>query len=102
MSVKLHQSAYEHAKKLIMNRHYVLDQRADWTDHRPARHAEKQFIARHGLAEFGKWHLGEDDEEAEGSKRRYRFPYGDFRARWRPELPGQQQDRTDGLRYNMN
>jgi arylsulfatase A-like enzyme len=44
----------------------------------PARHAEKQFIDRHGLSEFGKWHLGEDDEEAEGSKRRYRFPYGDF------------------------
>ena len=78
MSVKLHQSAYEHAKKLIMNRRYVLDQRSDWTDHRPARHAENQFIDRHGLAEFGKWHLGEDDEEAEGSKRRYRFPYGDF------------------------
>src|SRR3982074_1428736 len=78
MSVKLHHSAYEHAKKFIRNRHYLLDQRADWTDHRPARHAEKQFIARHGLAEFGKWHLGEDDEEAEGSKRRYRVPYGDF------------------------
>ena len=27
---------------------------------------------------FGKWHLGEDDEEAEDSKRRYKFPYGDF------------------------
>ncbi len=78
MSVKLHQSAYEHAKKLIGNRRYVLDQRSDWTDHRPARHAENQFIDRHGLAEFGKWHLGEDDEEAEGGKRRYRFPYGDF------------------------
>jgi hypothetical protein len=78
MSVTLHHSAYEHAKKLIRNRHYVLDQRSDWTDHRPARRAKKQFIDRHGLAEFGKWHLGEDDEETEGSKRRYRFPYGDF------------------------
>ena len=80
MSLTLHHSAYEHAKKLIRNRHYVLDQRSDWTDHRPARHAEKQFIDRHGLAEFGKWHLGEDDEEAEGSKRRYKFPYGDFKS----------------------
>jgi hypothetical protein len=78
MSVKLHQSAYEHAQKLIRNRRCVLDQRSDWTDHKPARHAEKTFIAEHGFAEFGKWHLGEDDEEAEGSKRRYRFPYGDF------------------------
>jgi arylsulfatase A-like enzyme len=56
----------------------VLDQRGDWTDHRPTRSAENRFIAEHGRAAFGKWHLGEDDEEAEDSKRRYKFPYGDF------------------------
>jgi hypothetical protein len=78
MAVKLHQSAYEQAQKLIRNRRCVLDQRSDWTDHKPGRHAEKQFIARHSLVEFGQWHLGEDDEEADDSKRRYRFPYGDF------------------------
>jgi alpha-D-ribose 1-methylphosphonate 5-triphosphate synthase subunit PhnG len=26
------------------------------------------------------WHLGEDDEQAEGSRRRYKFPYGDFQS----------------------
>src|SRR5262249_31181246 len=36
------------------------------------------FIKEHGLAEFAWWHLGEDDEEAPGSRRRYKFPYGDF------------------------
>ena len=56
----------------------MLDQRGDWTDHRPTRSAENRFIAEHGRAAFGKWHLGEDDEEAEDSKRRYKFPYGDF------------------------
>jgi hypothetical protein len=78
MSLKLHQSAYEYAQKLIQNRRCVLDQRGDWTDHKPARSAARKFIETHGLADYGRWHLGEDDEEAEDSKRRYLFPYGDF------------------------
>jgi hypothetical protein len=80
MSVRLHQSAYEYEQELIGNRQCVLDQRGDWTDHKPARSAEKRFIEEYGLAAFGQWHLGEDDEEAEGSKRRYKFPYGDFHS----------------------
>jgi hypothetical protein len=79
MSVMLHQSGYDYAQKLIQNRRCVLDQRSDWTDHKPARSAGNKFIVARGFAEFGKWHLGEDDEEAEGSKRRYKFPYGDFK-----------------------
>jgi hypothetical protein len=59
MSLKLHQSAYDYAQKVIQNRRCVLDQPSDWTDHRPARNAEDKFIAVHGLAEFGRWHLGE-------------------------------------------
>jgi hypothetical protein len=78
MSLKLHRSAYDYAQKLIRNRRYVLDQRSDWIDHKPARSAANKFIETHGLAEFGRWHLGEDDEEAQSSKRRYRFPFGDF------------------------
>lgn len=80
ITLRLHQSAYEHAQKLIANRRCVLDRRGDWTDHKPARSAEKRFIEQHGLAAFGRWHLGEDDEEAEGSKRRYKFPFGDFES----------------------
>jgi hypothetical protein len=79
MSVKLHQSAYDYAQKMIQNRRCVLDQPSDWTDHRPAPNAEDKFIAAHGLAEFGRWHLGEDDEAAEGSNRRYKVPCGDFK-----------------------
>jgi hypothetical protein len=77
VSVRLYQSAYEHAQKMIRNGQCILDQRGDWTDHKPARTANR-FIAEHGRAAFGKSHLGEDDEEAEDSKRRYKFPYGDF------------------------
>src|SRR6195256_2141932 len=77
--MQLHQSAYEQAQKLIRNFQFVLDQTSDWTDHRPPRHGQRKFIEEHGLAEFGKWHLGEDDEKAEDNKSRYKFPYGDFK-----------------------
>jgi hypothetical protein len=63
VSVRLHQSAYEHAQKMIRNGQCILDRRGDWTDHKPARTAENRFIAEHGRAAFGKSHLGEDDEE---------------------------------------
>jgi hypothetical protein len=33
----------------------------------------------HGFEEYSKWHLGIDDEQSEDTKRRYSFPYGDFK-----------------------
>ena len=39
---------------------------------------ENQFISEHGFDEYEKWYLGIDDEEAENTKGRYKFPYGDF------------------------
>jgi hypothetical protein len=80
MTIRLKRSAFEFAKRLIRERRCVLDQRQDWTDHRPARSAESRFIAEHGWAAFGKWHLAEDDEIAEHNKSRYKFPFGDFTA----------------------
>jgi hypothetical protein len=79
MSVKLNRKSYEYAQKLIRNRQCVLDHRGRWTAHRPARQAEKRFIEEHGFAEYAKWHLGEDDEVSEDNKRRYKFPYGNFK-----------------------
>ncbi len=79
MTVILNKISFEYAKKLIANRQCVLDERSDWTDHKPSRHAENRFIEEHGFAEYAKWHLGEDDEFKERSKGRYKFPYGDFR-----------------------
>lgn len=78
MSVKLNPRSYEHARKLIQNRHCVLDEAADWSDHRPSRHAEKTVLEDRGIAEFARWHLGEDDEIEEHAKSRYKFPLGDF------------------------
>jgi arylsulfatase A-like enzyme len=42
------------------------------------RPAPPDTIQEHGWAEFGKWHLGVDDEAGDETKARYTFPYGDF------------------------
>jgi len=78
MTVKLSDSSYEHAKALIKDRQAVVDQRDDWSEHQPSTAEENEFIERHGLDEFGKWHLGVDDEKRPNTKGRYRFPFGDF------------------------
>jgi len=44
-----------------------------WTP--PSAAQEDHFIAQHGLAEFGRWHLGLDSEAGEESKARYGFPF---------------------------
>jgi hypothetical protein len=79
MSVKLSRRAFEHAQALIKNSQCVLDERRDWSAHQPTAEEENRFIAQHGMAEYAKWHLGEDHEEAEDTKARYKFPYGDFK-----------------------
>jgi hypothetical protein len=78
MVVRLNKVAYEHARKLIQDGDCMLDERDRWTDHQPSRVAQRKFIAEHRIAEYARWHLGEDEEYAESSKSRYKFPYGDF------------------------
>jgi len=34
---------------------------------------ENEFIERHGFEEYGKWHLGVNDEKPEDTKARYGF-----------------------------
>jgi hypothetical protein len=78
MSVKLNQRAFQHAKILIGQKMFVLDKRDDWSEHKPSAEKENEFLAAHGIDEYQKWFLGIDEDEAEGNKRRYKFPYGDF------------------------
>ena len=78
MTVKLNQRAYDHAKGLIKKDHFVVDERDAWSEHQPTAQQENDFIHKHGLGEYTKWHLGVDDEEDEDTKARYKFPYGDF------------------------
>jgi hypothetical protein len=79
MAVKLNKSAFDQAKKLINEGHAVLDEKDAWSEHRPSAEQENEFIRRHGLNEYAKWHLGIDDEKDEHTKGRYKFPYGDFK-----------------------
>jgi hypothetical protein len=79
MAVKLNKRAFEHAKKLVDEDRVVLDERDAWSEHQPSAEEENEFIRLHGFDEYGKWHLGIDDEEKENTKGRYKFPYGDFK-----------------------
>jgi hypothetical protein len=79
MSVKLHRSGFQHAKQLVEEGRVELDDRDAWSEHQPSAKEENEYIKRHGMREFGKWHLGIDDEQDEDNKGRYKFPYGDFK-----------------------
>jgi hypothetical protein len=78
MTVHLHRSALTHARNLIRQGKVVRDERDAWSEHQPTAAKENEFIDRHGWREYGKWHLGVDDQQNEETKARYRFPYGDF------------------------
>jgi hypothetical protein len=77
-TVKLNQRAYDHAKQLIADDKYVLDERDDWSEHRPTAAQENQYIEQHGIGEYARWYLGTDSEHPPDKKGHYKFPYGDF------------------------
>ena len=78
MAVELNKMAFDHAKKLVNDGHVVIDERDAWSKHQPSAEDENEFIRLFGFGEYGKWHLGIDEEENEDTKARYKFPYGDF------------------------
>ena len=78
MTVTLNNRGYEHARSLIDERRVVLDDRDEWSEHRPPARDENRFIEEHGIRVYGRWFLGDDDEQAEDTKGHYKFPYGDF------------------------
>ena len=78
MAVKRNERAFDHARDLIAVGKYVIDDRDAWSEHQPSARQENDYIERHGIAEYARWHLGIDDEVDENRKGRYKFPYGDF------------------------
>ncbi len=78
-AVQLNQSAFDYAKALVKQGYVVADGRGAWSQHQPSAEEENEFIRLHGFGEYAKWHLGIDDRYAENTKRRYKFPYGDFK-----------------------
>ena len=78
-SVELNETAFTFAMQVITQGQIVADGKGAWTEHRPSADEENEFIRLHGFSEYAKWHLGIDRRFPENSKRRYKFPYGDFK-----------------------
>jgi len=78
MAVSLNERAFEHARTLIKEGKYVLDDRDAWSEHQPSADKENRFLEEHGFSEYARWYLGIDDDENEDTKAHYKFPYGDF------------------------
>ncbi|MET0764510.1 MAG: hypothetical protein ABWY29_06565 [Blastococcus sp.] len=77
-SYRVNKDGVAHARKLIDAGTYDVD--TEWSDAAPSADDENEFIEKHGYEEFGRWFLAIDPEANEGTKKRYAFPYGDFRT----------------------
>src|SRR5262245_4878000 len=78
-SVHLNRNAFASAARLINEGHVIADNKGAWSKDRPSVELENEFMRKHGFAEYAKWYLGIDERYAEHTKRRYKFPYGDFK-----------------------
>ena len=78
MAIKLSRAAFERATRLVGDGKAVLDERDDWSEHRPSAADENRLIDERGWEEFGAWHLGRDDGARPQTKGHYKYPYGDF------------------------
>jgi hypothetical protein len=78
-SIGLNENAFAFAVQLIKEGHFIADGKGAWSGHQPSADEENEFIRVHGFGEYAKWHLGIDNRFVENTKRRYKFPYGDFK-----------------------
>jgi len=76
--MRVNENAVAFASQLLQEGHLIADRKGAWREHKPSPDMENQFIRAHGFAEYAKWHLGVDERYAVNTKRRYKFPYGDF------------------------
>ncbi|GGE95513.1 hypothetical protein [Mycetocola zhadangensis] len=79
MAVKLNETAFRSAKKLVLDGKVVKDERDAWSEDAPTADEENGFIESEKWAEYSKWHLGVDDDHPDDTKGHYKFPLGDFR-----------------------
>jgi hypothetical protein len=73
---RVNKAAVKKARELIDRGRF--DDATDWSDAAPDADAENAYIEKHGYDGFGAWHLAEDPDAGEETKRRYAFPYGDL------------------------
>ena len=79
MTIKLNKKALENARSLLKKGDVVHDSRDDWSEHAPNTDEQNRFIEKNGWGDYALWHLGVDDDANEETKKRYSFPYGDFK-----------------------
>jgi hypothetical protein len=77
--LKLNEDAFAFAVQLVKHGHFIADGKGAWSEHRPQTDQENEFVRLRGFSEYAKWHLGIDDRYPENTKRRYKFPYGNFK-----------------------
>ncbi|WP_222195175.1 hypothetical protein [Modestobacter italicus] len=72
----VNEAGVAHARQLIDAGEY--DDRTEWSDAAPSTDEENEEREDEGQEGYGQWHLAVDPDKGEGTKGRYRFPYGDF------------------------
>jgi hypothetical protein len=97
MAIRLNQEAVDYAQNLIKGRQY--ERNSDWSEAQASAEEENKFIDENGWEAFAKWFLACDSEVNEGTKSRYRFPFGDFRRLHRSALIAAKQ-RAGSEDYN--
>ena len=73
----VNQRAFDHAKKLIEARRYIL--RSDWGERQPSTADQNRYLKSHSWEEYAQWHLGLTEGPGDETKARYAFVFGDFK-----------------------
>ena len=74
---RVNEKAVAKARKLIDAGKVDVD--TEWSDAAPSADDGNAEIDKHGYEGYAAWHLAIDPEANEETKKRYAFPYGDFR-----------------------
>jgi hypothetical protein len=73
---EVNQAGVAHARELIDAGRY--DDTTGWSQAAPSAAEENEEREDEGQEGYAEWHLAVDPDKGEGTKGRYRFPYGDF------------------------
>ncbi|MGN6608441.1 MAG: hypothetical protein ACTHMS_15695 [Jatrophihabitans sp.] len=72
----VNKDAVAHARTLIDAGSFDAD--TPWSEAAPSAAEANEVIEHDDFDEFARWHLAIDPDASEGTKGRYKFPYGDF------------------------
>ena len=73
---RVHDAGVAHARELIDAGRY--DDTTEWSEAAPSAAQQNEEREDEGQEGYAEWHLAVDESKGEGTKGRYRFPYGDF------------------------